>query len=147
MMERYTIEPLQENHVEAVYDISCAAFPLPWSRDDLRREIQNSKAINLVILSEGQVAGYLQCWYSYEDADLINIAVHPDFRRRHLAQALLLHLINLLKKKDVENVFLEVRVSNLPAQLLYRSLGFITLSRRPRYYINGEDALVMNLQI
>lgn len=147
MMENFTIEPLQEKHLDAVYDISCAAFPLPWSREDLRREIQNHKAINLVILADDQVAGYLQCWYSYEDADLINIAVHPDFRRRHLARALLLHLIDLLKKKDVENVFLEVRVSNLPAQLLYRSLGFITLSRRPRYYINGEDALVMNLQI
>lgn len=135
------------SHVDAVYDISVEAFPLPWAKDELVRETLNPHAINLVAMKEGQVIGYVQCWYTFEDADIINIAVSGTHKRLGVAQQLLRRLIALLKDKNVQNIFLEVRVSNLPAQSLYKSFGFITLAKRERYYINGEDALVMNLQI
>ncbi len=147
MMFPVVITEMEPEHVNAVYAISEASFPLPWAKEELIREIINPRAINLVALHEGTVCGYIQCWYTYEDADILNVAVNEDFKRQGIAKALLSRLIFMLKEKNVQNIFLEVRVSNIPAQMLYRSLGFITLAKRERYYINGEDALVMNLQI
>lgn len=135
------------SHVDAVYDLSVESFPLPWAKDELVRETLNPNAINLVAIHEDKVIGYVQCWYTFEDADIINIAVSEAYKRKGVARIILQRLITLLKGKNVQNVFLEVRVSNLPAQSLYKSFGFITLTKRERYYINGEDALVMNLQI
>ena len=135
------------SHIDEVYNISVEAFPLPWAKEELVRETLNPNAINLVAIHEGKVIGYVQCWYTFEDADIINIAVSEGYKRLGVAQSILRRLIAILKERNVQNVFLEVRVSNLPAQNLYKSFGFITLTKRERYYINGEDALVMNLQI
>jgi len=107
----------------------------------------NPHALNLVALLGDEVVGYVQCWYTFEDADIINIAVKNSCQRLGIGKMVLSELIRQLKVKGIQNIFLEVRVSNLPAQKLYKSFGFITLTKRERYYINGEDALVMNLQI
>lgn len=147
MMLSLEIMEMEPEHVNAVFAISEAAFPLPWAKEELIREIINPRALNLVALHDGIVCGYIQCWYTYEDADILNVAVDEPYKRQGIAHMLLRKLITMLKEKKVQNIFLEVRVSNLPAQMLYKSLGFITLAKRERYYINGEDALVMNLQI
>ncbi|WP_312654443.1 ribosomal protein S18-alanine N-acetyltransferase [Proteiniclasticum sp.] len=147
MITPVDIIEMEPEHVNTVYTISEGAFPLPWAKEELIREIINPHALNLVALYEDTVCGYIQCWYTYEDADILNIAVDEHFKRQGIARALLNRLITLLKEKNVQNIFLEVRVSNIPAQMLYKSFGFITLAKRERYYINGEDALVMNLQI
>ncbi|HBT18787.1 MAG TPA: ribosomal-protein-alanine N-acetyltransferase [Clostridiaceae bacterium] len=146
-MEGLTIVEFQPKHVDAVYEISVEAFPLPWAKEELIREIINPRALNLVALVEEEVIGYVQCWYTYEDADIINIAVKNNWKRKGIGKVLLQGLIDALKAKGMRNIFLEVRVTNLPAQTLYKSFGFITLAKRERYYISGEDALVMNLQI
>ncbi len=146
-MEGLTIVEFQPKQVDAVYEISVEAFPLPWAKEELIREIINPRALNLVALVEEEVIGYVQCWYTYEDADIINIAVKNNWKRKGIGKVLLQGLIDALKAKGMRNIFLEVRVTNLPAQTLYKSFGFITLAKRERYYINGEDALVMNLQI
>ncbi|MFH5837183.1 ribosomal protein S18-alanine N-acetyltransferase [Proteiniclasticum sp. C24MP] len=141
------IKEMQPQHVNEVFSISAAAFPLPWAKDELIRETINPNALNLVALYEEKVIGYVQCWYTLDSADIINVAVSDAFKRQGVGHRLIRDLILHLKERNVENVFLEVRVSNLPAQRLYKSMGFITLSKRERYYVNGEDALVMNLQI
>ncbi len=146
-MEGVLITSLEPEHVHEVYAISEEAFPLPWSKEELIREIINPRAINLVALKEKEVVGYLQCWFTAFDADLLNIAVKPELKRQHIAEVLLLQLLDQLIEKKVENLFLEVRVSNLAAQCLYRKLGFITLTKRDNYYINGEDAYIMNKQL
>jgi ribosomal-protein-alanine N-acetyltransferase len=146
-MLRIIIKEFESSHVDEVYEISKEAFPLPWAKEELIREIVNPHALNLVALLGDEVVGYVQCWYTFEDADIINIAVKNKHQRLGIGKTVLSELILHLKAKGIQNVFLEVRVSNLPAQKLYKSFGFITLTKRERYYINGEDALVMNLQI
>ena len=146
-MEKVIITEFEPCHVDEVYEISKEAFPLPWAKEELIREIINPHALNLVALSGAEVVGYIQCWYTFEDADIINIAVKKTHQQLGIGKVILSALIRQLKEKGIQNVFLEVRVSNVPAQKLYKSFGFITLTKRERYYINGEDALVMNLQI
>lgn len=146
-MDKVLITTLEPEHVHDVYDISKEAFPLPWSKEELIREIINPRAINLVALMDKEVVGYLQCWYTQYDADLLNIAVKPVFKRQHIGKKLLMELMNMLNEKKVQNLFLEVRVSNIPAQSMYKNLGFIILTKREKYYINGEDAFIMNKQL
>ena len=81
-MEEVLITSLEPEHVHEVYAISEEAFPLPWSKEELIREIINPRAINLVALKEKEVVGYLQCWFTAFDADLLNIAVKPELKRQ-----------------------------------------------------------------
>ena len=78
------------------------------------------------------------------EADIINVAVHPSFRRRGIAEAMLARLISDALEAGVRTFFLEVRESNAPARSLYRKLGFDECGRMPRYYSAPvEDAIVM----
>jgi len=146
-MQEIRIETFQPKHIDQVYDISAEAFPLPWSKEELLRETYNEGAVNLVSLIDDEVVGYLQCWYTFDEADLINIAVKSSHKREGIAHAMMIYLLEILRQKGIANIFLEVRVSNLPAQKFYESFHFKIVNRRKRYYINGEDAFIMSLDL
>ena len=79
-----------------------------------------------------------------EEAHITNIAVSPDFRRKHIGESLLMVLIESCRKSMVKYITLEVRVSNEPAIKLYEKYGFRSLGTRKGYYQdNDEDALIM----
>ena len=75
---------------------------------------------------------------------MMNIAVHPDFRRQGVARALILALTEELKKRGSHCLTLEVRASNAPAIALYEKLGFSQAGLRKNYYRDPkEDALIL----
>ena len=75
---------------------------------------------------------------------MMNLAVHPDYRRRGIARKLVLELIEQLKTQGSHILILEVRASNDPAIALYTDLGFTQVGRRPNYYFKPkEDALIL----
>ena len=75
---------------------------------------------------------------------MMNIAVHPDYRRQGIAEKLVLSLVDALKAKGNYCLTLEVRASNEPAKALYEKLGFTQVGLRPRYYRNlREDACIL----
>ena len=75
---------------------------------------------------------------------MMNVAVHPAYRRQGIAEALVTRLVQVLKEKGNYCLTLEVRTSNAPAVALYDKLGFLEVGRRPNYYRNPkEDALIL----
>jgi ribosomal-protein-alanine N-acetyltransferase len=74
---------------------------------------------------------------------ITTIGVAPEHRRRGLAQKLLAHTEEALLKRNINTIFLEVRVDNLPAQTLYRRLDYAIVQRLPKYYNNGADGFLM----
>lgn len=140
MVRRMTIADL-----DAVVAIEEATFPTPWSKDSFRQEIERNVAARyLVAEKDGQVIGYAGAWVILDESHITNIAIAEAQRGngygRVLTQALMQYLANL----GAEYATLEVRKSNIRAQNLYKSLGFIQLGVRKRYYEdNQEDALIM----
>ncbi len=131
-----------------VLEIERLSFPEPWSRAQFEREFLNPVSCQFAacLSSEGKekVAGYIIFWIVYGEAHILNIAVHPDFRRRGIAKGLLNYSLDLMRERGVCEVYLEVRRSNAAALNLYRSAGFEKIYIRRNYY-GDEDAVVMRL--
>ncbi len=135
---------MNEGHVKAVAELEKICFSDPWSENSVASELKNKLALWLVAEEEGQVAGYIGSQTCGDESDVMNVAVHPDFRRRGIAEALVKSLTEELKKIESRCLALEVRASNVPAIALYEKLGFGEVGRRKNYYRNPrEDALIM----
>ena len=133
-----------ESHVMPIAELERLCFSDPWSENSIRYELTNPLSCWLVAVEDGRVAGYVGSQSVLDEADMMNIAVHPDFRRRGVAQSLVEGLVAGLKEKNIRCLTLEVRASNDPAISLYQKLGFAQVGRRPNYYRNPkEDALIL----
>jgi [ribosomal protein S18]-alanine N-acetyltransferase len=90
------------------------------------------------------IIGFAGLWLMVDEAHITTIAMHPDHRRMGLGEFMLVSLIDIAYQIGAKWVTLEVRVSNYPAQNLYRKYGFREAGLRHRYYSdNNEDALIM----
>lgn len=145
MNHECTIRRMNLADLDAVAAIEAATFPTPWSKDSFRQELERNVAARyLVAEKDSQVIGYAGAWVILDESHITNIAIDEAFRGcgygRQLTESLMQYISNL----GAAYATLEVRKSNLRAQNLYKSLGFIQLGVRKRYYEdNQEDALLM----
>jgi ribosomal-protein-alanine N-acetyltransferase len=149
MAEHYELTSMTLEDLDDVIAIEKASFHTPWSRGAFRYELtQNRVARSLVVRSGQELMGYLCLWEIGHEIHITNLAVHPRYRRRGAARALLGAILEEAQRKSVELVFLEVRPTNVEALTLYESLGFRVIGRRKGYYFDtGEDALVMEARL
>ena len=132
------------NHVSQVAALEKMCFHDPWSENSIASELHNPLACWLVAVDGEQVVGYVGSQTVIDMTDMMNIAVHPDFRRRGIAQMLVERLVDELKTRQSLSLMLEVRASNLGAQALYGKMGFQQVGLRKNYYKNPkEDALIL----
>lgn len=135
---------MRESHISQIAEIEKLCFNDPWSENSIRYELTNPLALWLVAVIDGTVAGYVGSQSVMGEADMMNIAVHPDYRKQGVAQMLIAQLIAMLATDGVHSLTLEVRTSNAPAITLYEKMGFVQVGRRPNYYRNPkEDALIL----
>ena len=140
------ISPMRVEDLEEVLKIEDLSFPTPWSCNSFLYELlENERAIYLVAKSPlGNVIGYVGIWVIFDEGHITNLAVHPGYRRQGVGKALMLALVEAVRKRDVRHLTLEVRRTNLAAQDLYQKLGFVHMGVRRKYYLdNNEDALIM----
>src|SRR5262245_49722572 len=144
-----SLAPMTLDDLDEVMAIERASFQTPWSKGAFRYELtQNRVARSLLVRIGTQIVGYLCLWEIGHEIHITNLAVHPSFRRRGVARALLGHVLADARKRDVDLAFLEVRPTNAEALNLYESFGFQVIGRRKGYYFDtGEDALVMETRL
>ena len=134
----------KSEHIEDILKIENACFAIPWSRASLEKELSNKMAVYFVALEDDKVVGYGGMWHVITEGYITNIAVDKDYRRRHIADAIVKKLIEYAVEKEMIGVSLEVRVSNASAISLYKKNGFVLEGVRKEYYDdNKEDAYIM----
>ncbi|WP_135663630.1 ribosomal protein S18-alanine N-acetyltransferase [Halorhabdus rudnickae] len=145
------IRPATRSDLLAVADIERQSFPQPWSVAAFERFL-DAPAFLVAISrgnapSDGTVVGYVVADSVPNHGEALghvkDLAVHPEQRRRGIGRQLLERAVCTLRSTGVGSIKLEVRESNEGAKRLYRQAGFVHRRTVPRYYDDGEDALVM----
>ncbi len=127
--------------------IERVCFSDPWSEADLLSCLSLPVYKTYLIEENGEIIAYACQSVIFEDAEILNIAVAPNYRGRGYGQKLMQEMLDRAIALKASNVFLEVRVSNEPAKGLYRSFSFEEYGVRKNYYPDGENALLMKKRL
>lgn len=161
------IDFLREEDLSCIAAIEMESHVEPWSeaslREELHRPISRFWVAHLSRFSahppaEGPgikmrrdarddhadlIAGYICCWLVADELQILNVTVHKRWRRGGIGKAMLAHALEWGRTHEACSAALEVRKSNMAAQLLYRKMGFQAVGERPEYYGIVKEAAVM----
>ena len=139
-----TVEPLRWWHLPQVHAVEQALFPGDcWSMEQFWSELAQSTRRYVVAVDDAQVIGYAGLFLLPPDADIQTVAVRHDRQGEGIARRLVTDLLDVADRSGATHTMLEVRADNEAAIALYRRLGFVPISTRPRYYPDGGDAVIM----
>ena len=142
-----TIEKMSREHLSEVASIEEMSFSLPWSLESLELML-TEQASALVALEDGRFLGYVGMMCVLDEGQIINVAVHPDARRRGVGRTLMQAAEAYAKERGIVFLSLEVRESNIAARSLYSSLGWEEQGIRKGFYSHPvENACVMTKSI
>lgn len=143
-MPEILIRKMRAADVSEVVEIERMSFTTPWSEAAFLGEILKLYSLTKVAVLEGKIIGYICVEHIMDEGHILNLAVHPDFRRRGIGTKLMEEVLDELKKNDCRYLYLEVRFSNLGARKFYESFGFRVVGIRRDYYTSPiEDASLM----
>lgn len=146
-LSNIAIRSMVAEDLPPVLEIERASFTTPWSEISFFNELKNPRSIVKAAEKDGRVVGYVCASRILDEGHILDLAVHPDFRRHGIASALAGHAIEHLRSEGCKFIFLEVRVSNEQAARLYGKFGFQRIGTRKNYYTSpDEDAVIMSLK-
>lgn len=139
-----TIEKMRPEDVPQIAALEAQCFSVPWDAGSIASELENPLSLWLTARDGETVAGYVGSQSVLGEADMMNLAVSPAYRRQGIARALVENLIRGLGAAQVTSLTLEVRAGNTPALALYEALGFRQIGLRKNYYFRPrEDARIL----
>ncbi|MCW5285652.1 ribosomal protein S18-alanine N-acetyltransferase [Verminephrobacter eiseniae] len=144
-------EALTLARLDAVLAVEQSAYPNPWTRGNFTDAIASGYQAQVLMAGE-HLLGYFVAMMGVDEVHLLNITVAPAFQRQGWARVLLDALTLWARRRGAQWLWLEVRVSNLRAQHVYRAQGFHCVGERKRYYPAAqggwrEDAMIMSLAL
>jgi ribosomal-protein-alanine N-acetyltransferase len=145
-VSRLVIEPMRRRHLRSIMTIESQVYPKPWTLSVFHSEldgVRTGQRHYIVARIDGEIVGYGGMLFVTDEAHITNIAVDPTRHRRGLGTQLLAALARAAVERGCRSLSLEVRVSNVAAQEMYRRFGFAPAGLRKNYYENVEDAIVM----
>ena len=147
--EAVRIRDMTRADLGEVMSIERASFSMPWRATTFEGLLTRSDAdLIAAVADDDRLVGYAVVWTVVDQAELGNVAVHEEWRKRGVGRTLVEAALERARARAAEECFLEVRESNRTAQSLYEKCGFHPIGRRRRYYSNPtEDALVMRAQL
>lgn len=141
------IAPMTLADLSAVFMLECASQQDAWSKQHFADEFANPVAKIDLYWCQDLLAGFLCSWLIAGELQIQNLATLPGMRRRGVAARLLDHVFERSRRSGLDTACLEVRASNRAAIALYEKFGFVAAGRRPAYYPDGEDALLMTYNL
>ncbi|MGI8469282.1 MAG: ribosomal protein S18-alanine N-acetyltransferase [Pyrinomonadaceae bacterium] len=143
----YQIRPLTDKHLDEVLHLNRRCFKkgenyTKYTFSFLLSE-PNTLSYRIASQTENMVAFIFVTVGEDGAGHITTVGVAPEHRRRGLARKLLAHVEEALKKRGISTICLEVRIDNIPAQMLYRHFGYAIVQKLPKYYNNGEDGFLM----
>ncbi len=148
-LQEFIFEKMRLSHLAQVLVIENEAFAAPWHPDMFKLGIRlpRSNEHFYVARQRSKIIGYIVFQLLVPEGHIFNLAVASKYRRRGVAKYLLTSTLEFIAEKGGREVFLEVAVSNLPAQYLYRQFGFRIRGRRKNYYGHGKDAYIFGCHL
>lgn len=140
------VVPMRRRDLTAIQVIERQVYPQPWSVNVFASEIEmarNGQRYYVSAYRSGTLVGYAGMMLVADEAHITNIATDPTRQREGIGRRLLADLAWEARRRRCVGMTLEVRISNIAAQGLYRQFGFEPAGIRQRYYENVEDAIVM----
>jgi [ribosomal protein S18]-alanine N-acetyltransferase len=144
-MSTPTIKPIAPHDLPLVLDIERRSHSHPWTQKNFEDALL-AGYLGLALWQEDTLLGFAWFMRALDEAELLDIAIAPDFRRQGHADTLLAYAYEKLARTGCAAVHLEVRASNVNARALYAQQGFAEVGLRPGYYPLGharEDAILM----
>ena len=136
------IVPMTTEDARGLAELDILCFAVPWSEKSFQEEAKNSLAKYFVAKEDDKIVGYGGIWLVSGEGQITNIAVHPDMRKKGIASAILEELIKCAE--GCEQIFLEVRESNIAAISLYEKHGFKNCGIRKNFYhLPTENGIIM----
>lgn len=131
----------------AVLDIEGQSFEFPWSEEEFIRALRQRNCIGMVAELNEVVVGFMIYELHKNRLHILNFAVHHDYRRQNVGKSMIEKLVSKLSSQRRSRILLEVRETNLPAQLFFKSVGFKAVSVLREFYEDSpEDAYVMQFR-
>lgn len=147
-MNTVYIREMYPDDIPEIVSIERLSFSTPWSETSFRSEIYSRYSVTRVAELNGVIVGYICVKHVADECHLLDLAVHPDYRRRGIARSLLDNVIQELRIEGCRFFYLEVRASNYAARKLYERFGFNMVGVRKGYYVNpAEDAVIMMMEL
>ena len=148
MTDRLSVRPPQLGAARALAEAELVCFSDPWPPQFFVSEILADGRFNrLLVDPAGSMVAYLFCAWQYLNLHVLKVATLPQVRRTGFAGRLMALAEDHAQKMGGEWVTLEVREANTEAIALYEALEYERSGTRPRYYQDGEDAVVMTKKV
>jgi ribosomal-protein-alanine N-acetyltransferase len=132
-------------HVAPMAAIHAEAFPPreAWGEDAIALQLAMPGVFGLV----HPLGGIILARVTEDEAEVLTLAVASEIRRQGVAKALLAGAMAAAREQAARTMVLEVAIGNTAARALYERAGFIEAGRRPRYYADGGDALILRARL
>jgi ribosomal-protein-alanine N-acetyltransferase len=136
------LKPMDESDLANVMEIEQLSFPCPWSKGMFLSEFHKRPSSRSYVAKEkynGEIVGYVLFSLVFEELHILNLAVHPESRRKGIGDILIEFVLGVGREGKTEKVLLEVRVSNDSALALYHKYGFREVGIRRNYYFKPTE--------
>jgi len=140
-----TLRRVTVAHAAALAAIHAEAFPPreTWGEDAIALQLAMPGAFGLLHPRGGMILARVAA----DEAEVLTLAVAPEIRRQGVAAALLAGAMAAAREQAARTMVLEVAIGNAAARALYERAGFVEAGRRPRYYPDGGDALILRARL
>jgi [ribosomal protein S18]-alanine N-acetyltransferase len=149
LKQALALRPMQMEDLDAVMAIEPTLYSHPWTRGNFSDSLTSGYSA-WVLLQHDTMIGYALMMMVLDEAHLLNISVAKSHQKQGLGRYLLEHMLEMAKRHQAANMFLEVRTSNTTAINLYEHMGFCEMAVRKGYYPahqGREDAILMGLAL